>query len=200
MTTMKCMSMGCQQEEGVRQIAFGLTTLQLCSEHLYEVSASRKRDARRIAKTLQELNPDLIHSDGWTYVVRLSSGLVKIGYTGRDKLERFSELSTRANEGQPVQVLAIMRGGETKEMAFHEQWMHLRVPGRSEQFYPDYSLLRWAEEQGIDPEADQETFAGWTERKHSSGKQLSSKAREMFGDAIEKAEEIQQAEQDSFWN
>lgn len=193
---MKCVSVGCE-EEG-KKIAYGLTVLTLCLEHLYEVSVTRKQDARRIAKKLDDLNPDLNHSEGWTYVIRLANGLVKIGFTGRDKLERFGELSARSNEGMPVEILAIIRGGETREMAIHERWMHLRVLGRSELFYPDYSLLDWAKGQGIDPEADQDTFTDWQVRRHAN---TETGSHEMWGGVPGQIEQLEsEGDNHPFWN
>ncbi|MFI7399221.1 hypothetical protein ACIBW9_01785 [Streptomyces sp. NPDC049541] len=190
MTNTQCTAVDCN--EPGRESPFGTFSLILCEDHIYELSTYGKRVGRRIARTLDDLNPEMKHTPGWVYVIRLASGNVKIGFTAQDGMERLVKLSNAIDGGIPVQVLAIMRGGESLEMATHDRWFHLRVPGKSEQFYPDPSLLQWASQQGIDPEANQGAFTGWQERKHKRGTATDELTKEL-------RELIKQGEQDNWF-
>lgn len=191
MSNTQCTAIDCN--EPGRESPFGTFSLILCEDHIYELSTYGKRVGRRIARTLDDLNPEMQHTPGWVYVIRLASGNIKIGFTAQDDMERLVKLSNAIDGGTPVQVLAIMRGGESLEMATHDRWMHLRIPGKSERFYPDPSLIKWAEGLGIDPEAGIDTFTGWQERKHARGT-TGTYASEMFQGVDRQAirQEVQQ--------
>ena len=146
-------------------------TLTICREHVWDLAAWHHESARNAMAEVKEQGLLLGPTKGWTYVIRLSNGNVKIGKGGtRSKAlaDRLQSLST--NQGVPVHVPAVLQGGTSTELLTHKQWLHLRVPGRMEEFYPDPSLLQWAEEQGIHPDAGLEDYFGWQERKHADPK------------------------------
>lgn len=145
----------------------GAPSLTLCSDHSWDLFWDRKREARDMATAISEANPEMNHTPGWTYVIRLASGNVKIGTTNQPKMKRLKDLSDRRNQNIPVQVLALMKGGESLEALAHKQWAHLRAQGEMEQFHPDPSLLEWAEQQGIDPAVS--GFDDWMVGKQERG-------------------------------
>ncbi|MFJ9265152.1 GIY-YIG nuclease family protein [Streptomyces bacillaris] len=155
-------------------------SLELCQPHTYDMTINQKR---RVGKFAAHLEKEGIfekggHSEGWTYVIRMSTGHIKIGYTnGKQGPRRFQDLS-REQGGIPVQVLAVMQGGESLEALKHHEWAHLRVSGAMEIFHPDPSLLQWAEGQGIHPDAKEvlEAFTDWQAGRHKS-KQYNNAAK-----------------------
>ncbi|MEU8853135.1 hypothetical protein AB0C48_00430 [Streptomyces sp. NPDC048556] len=146
-------------------------SLHLCNEHTYDLAINQKKRIGEFAARLEEEGTfeRAGHSKGWTYVIRVSSGYIKIGYTTQKGLVRLQKLSGDQG-GVPVQVLAVTQGGESREALAHKQWGHLRASGKQELFHPDPSLLAWAAEQGIDPASDIDDFHGWAERKHQDPK------------------------------
>lgn len=158
----------------------GAPSLTLCSGHSWDLFWDRKREARDMATAISDSNPEMQHTPGWTYVIRLANGNVKIGYTNRSKpneVKRLKDLSDKRNQNMPVQVLALMKGGESLEALVQNQWKHDRVQGQMEQFYPYAPLLEWAEAQGIDPVVSD--FDDWLVNKHKRGT-VSESAREML--------------------
>lgn len=142
-----CAVDGCNEPGKLRP--FDLITLPLCEPHLWDMAAQSRNRARRVVADIYRINPEAQHTEGWTYVIRLANGNVKIGTTVNPTMERLKDISRRDNDGIPVQVLAIIEGGFSRELLAHGQWFHLRVPGAMEEFYPAPELLQWAGEQGI---------------------------------------------------
>lgn len=200
--TIQCAVTECENEANARpyQITEGVT-LSLCQPHMYDVASKTKERARKLAVDLNAVGGIARHTEGWTYVVRLANGNVKIGTTNRpkekNKMLRLTNLSGKDNENTPVQVLALMQGGESREALAHGLWDHLRVQGAMEQFHPAPDLLQWAEAQGIDPIVSD--FEDWTVNKHKRGT-VSDYAREMFGDIEQQLADLEKSEDPfSFW-
>ncbi|MER7691193.1 hypothetical protein [Streptomyces sp. NPDC097610] len=183
-----CVIDGCtEQGETVKlgQIP-GAPSLTLCSGHSWDLFWDRKREARDMATAIHEANPGMQHTPGFTYVIRLANGNVKIGYTNRsnpNQVKRLGDLSDKRNQNMPVQVLALMRGGESLEALVQDQWKHYRVQGQMEQFYPSAPLLEWAERQGIDPAVSD--FDDYVIRKHNRGSvsEYTQEVLDYIGDA-----------------
>lgn len=194
--TMQCVETECTQEGKPYEI--GTLQLILCQYHRYELATKSKERARKVIAELDEIGALAGHTEGWTYVIRLANGNVKIGTTKNPDLIRFQGLSRETNQGVPVHVLAVVKGGLSLEYLFHEKWFSLKVPGQMEAFHADPALLRWAEGLGIDPAVNSERFEQWTQMRHSKGS-TGDYAHEMWGDAIGKANEIEKAEEDAFW-
>ncbi|MFB8211608.1 hypothetical protein [Streptomyces sp. NPDC056010] len=150
--------------------------LTLCRDHVWDLFAHQAKKAREAVVEIEEQGLLSGPTKGFTYVVRVNNGNVKIGKGGTKKKplkERLQDLSTGStyNGGIPVHVLAVLPGGTSTELLTHNQWLHLRVPGRMEQFYADPSLLKWAEEKGIHPDAKPEVDAflhEWQAMRHSN--------------------------------
>lgn len=155
----------------------GKPSFTLCTTHYWDFFWDRKREAREMATAISEANSEMNHTPGFTYVIRLANGNVKIGMTNQAKLKRLKDLSDKRNQNMPVQVLALVRGGESLEAVVHNQWGHLRAQGVMEQFHPDLSLLGWAERQGIDPAVSD--FEDWLVNKHNRGS-VSEHTQEML--------------------
>ncbi|MET8976240.1 GIY-YIG nuclease family protein [Streptomyces sp. NPDC004539] len=155
----------------------GKPSFTLCTEHYWDFFWDRKREAREMATAIHEADPDMTHTSGYVYVIRLTDGSVKIGTTANPSMKRMKDITSRDNQGVPVHVLAVIKGGESLEALIHGQWSHLRVEGRMEQFHADPSLLQWAEQQGITPEVDD--LEDWLVAKHNRGAVTSEEAREI---------------------
>jgi hypothetical protein len=168
----QCSVTGCTREGKPRIYGTGTNTLtiSLCEEDSWNLAAHQHMKARELAAEMEEEGFfEERHTKGWTYVIRMDNGNVKLGMTRKEDLSRLQGISNRQG-GVPVQVLAVLPGGSSRELLTHNQWLHLRVPGRMEQFYPDPSLLQWAEEQGIHADAPIDGFQDWQEKKHRDPK------------------------------
>ncbi|MGW3087783.1 hypothetical protein [Streptomyces sp. NPDC001108] len=170
--TNRCSVIGCAREAKPEYVTQDID-ITLCRDHVWDLFAHQAEKAREAVAEIEGQGLLLGPTKGWTYVIRMDNGNVKMGKggTGKKSLsERLQDISNGLQEskGVPVQVLAVLQGGTSTELLAHNQWLHLRVSGRMEQFYADPSLLKWAEEQGIHPdaEAEIEAFQGWQERKH----------------------------------
>lgn len=163
----ECADLGCDKPGTVR--TYGTMQLPLCDEHMWDMAASKRSVARELITKLDKAGALAGHTDGWTYVIRLANGNVKIGTTVNPTMKRLKDLTSKTNHGIPVQILSIAKGGLSREMLAHSRWFSLRVPGSMEEFYPDPSLLDWAKEQGIDPEVGEDVLNEWAERKHGRG-------------------------------
>lgn len=190
-----CAIAECKNEASARpyQIAEGVT-LHLCQSHMYDVASRTKERMRKLAVDLNAVGGIARHTEGWTYVVRLANGNVKIGMTGKVDANRLQGLSKNNNGGIPVQVLAFMRGGESREALSHGLWSHLKVQGAMEEFHPDPDLLYWAEAQGIDPVVSD--FEDWQVTRHN---RKNAPVPEMFGDVAEQIRKLQGQGEDDFW-
>ncbi|KUL21444.1 hypothetical protein [Streptomyces regalis] len=155
----------------------GSPALALCSEHSWDLFWHAREKSRKLAAAIQGANPEMAHTPGYTYVIRLNNGNVKLGFTADPSMKRLRTLSGKANDQIPVQILAVMRGGESLEAVIQNQWGHLRVQGRMEEFHPDPSLLQWASEQGITPEVSD--LEDWLVNKHNRGTATSEETKEL---------------------
>lgn len=198
MTDTTCKIDGCTEQGETTRLGQipGAPSLTLCPGHYWDLFWDRKREAREMATAISEANPDMQHTPGYTYVVRLDNGNIKIGYTGDPSMVRLTSkgLSGKRNNGMPVHVLALMKGGKSLEAKVQDQWKYNRVQGQMEQFYPYTPLLEWAERQGIDPAW--ENFENWLVGKHN---RKNAPVPEMFGDVVEQMAQLQESEAESFW-
>jgi hypothetical protein len=101
--------------------------------------------------------PEWDGTPGWVYVVLLSTGQVKIGWSG-DPAARWEALSREY--GGPVLPLATLPGDGRLETHLHGKYALFRLPragrrqGDGELFHPDPSLLAWAMATGIAGQPD----------------------------------------------
>ncbi|GAA3796513.1 hypothetical protein GCM10022403_032940 [Streptomyces coacervatus] len=191
---MQCVDTECTQEGQPYEI--GGVHLIMCQYHRYQLATKSKERARKVIAELDAIGAITHHTEGWTYVVRMANGMVKIGTTKKSDLERFQRLSRDKNGGVPVQMLAIVKGGESLEYLFHEKWFSLKIPGQMEEFHPDPALLRWAEELGTDDGVDIDGYEDWMAYRHN---RKDAPVPEMFGDVVEQIAELQKSEAESFW-
>lgn len=167
MTT--CVIDNCNEPGQTKELGHipGSPSLTLCSGHSWDLFWAGREKSRKLAAAINEANPEMTHTPGYTYVIRLASGRVKIGTTANPSMKRLKDLSDKRNQNMPVQVLAVLKGGESLEAVVQQQWGHLRVQGQMEQFWEDPSLLQWASEQGITPEVSD--LEDWLVGKHNRG-------------------------------
>jgi len=189
-----CVETNCTQEGDAYMP--GTVHLILCEQHRYELGTDQKKRARKVIADLDSVGGITRHTDGWTYVVRMANGNVKIGTTKKPELDRFQGLSRDKNDGVPVHVLAVVKGGDSLEYLFHEKWFGLKVPKRMEEFHPDPDLLRWAEGLGTDGEWDTDRYENWTEGRHN---RKDAPVPEMFGDVVEQMKQLRKKENEDFW-
>jgi len=194
-----CAISGCEEQATDRPYRIAENVcLNLCQPHSYDVASRTKERARQAIADLDAIGGISKHTPGWTYVIRLSDGVLKIGMTEGGIAKRLQDLTTKYSAGVPVMVLAVVEGGESREKLYHHQWAHLRIPGTMEAFHQDPSLIRWAEELGIDPGSDVEKYDGYIERRHQAGK-AGADVEAMFGDAQEQMNRLRKSEDESFW-
>ncbi|GHF88995.1 hypothetical protein [Streptomyces thermodiastaticus] len=122
----------------------------------------RHRAALRIAKTdehgrreleYRKKDPARPFAPGFTYAIRLPSGLVRIGKADRlDLLLRRFKAHHKSYGGR-VEVLAVYEGGEDREMITHYLLRDFRVTSLGETFYADLALISFATRADIHPEA-----------------------------------------------
>ena len=192
-----CAISGCEEQATDRPYRIAENVyLNLCQPHSYDVASRTKERARQAIADLDAIGGISKHTPGWTYVIRLSDGSLKIGTSGKGIAERLQALTTKYNAGVPVAVLAVVEGGESREMVYHQKWASLRIPGTMEAFHQDPSLIQWADSLGIDPGSDVENYEGYVERRHQRNNRP---VPEMFGDVVEQIAELQKSEADSFW-
>ena len=153
----------------------GAPALTLCPEHSWDLFWNAREKSRKLATAISEANPGMNHTPGYTYVIRLASGNVKLGYTADPSMRRLKTLGGKPNDNIPVHVLAVLKGGESLEAVVQQRWSHLRVAGQMEEFHADPSLLQWASEQGITPEVDD--LEDWLVAKHNRGTATSEQTR-----------------------
>lgn len=184
-TTITCSMTDCTREGKPEYITKDMELI-LCRPHVWDLFAHQAQKAREAMAEVSDQGLLLGPTKGFTYVLRMDDGTVKIGKggtKGSPLTKRLTDLSNRSdeNDGIPVHVLAVLPGGTSTELLAHHQWLHLRIPGCMERFYADPSLLAWAGEQGKAPEADQylEKFQKWQEDKHLDPKR--NGAREWAG-------------------
>lgn len=136
------------------------SNLPLCPLHGAEMTARRLRHtggflSRHFGECLS-----VVHSPGWAYLVLLSSGFVKIGYS-TNLASRLGDLHVQS--GGRVQPLAAVAGGASMEAVLQHRFWSLHVVGPGERFHPSPELLAFAMAEGIhfDAQADVDTYHSW---------------------------------------
>ncbi|MFI0529808.1 hypothetical protein ACH3XX_07135 [Streptomyces scabiei] len=83
------------------------------------------------------------------YYVRLSDGLIKMGYT-RSLTRRLKELTDELNGGETLEILSVTPGTPHLESYLHKTWGHLRHWDKhGERHTPDPELMEWISTLGI---------------------------------------------------
>ncbi|NNN32524.1 GIY-YIG nuclease family protein [Streptomyces sp. S3(2020)] len=122
----------------------------LCPEHQTEFYSYKQHLAAAVTHRLDRDGVLWGTSPGHTYVVRLKDGNVKIGKTTTILLSRLTNVSRDYNEGEPVEILAVLQGGESTELLAHGKFKHLRLTKQTgERFRPEPELMAWIAEKGI---------------------------------------------------
>jgi hypothetical protein len=139
--------------------------------YTYDTKRYRNTTVRRISEA-----GDFTHTPGFTYVIQLPDGLVKIGYSG-DRVgnhgkpllaNRWKAISAEFKQSHPtdymIRPLAVLEGGISQEALLHEKWEHLRIDDMyGERFKEDPELISWARGQGYTPSATAavDDYADW---------------------------------------
>lgn len=132
-------------------------SIMLCPEHQTEFYTNNQHLAAAVTYRLDRDGVLWGKSPGHTYVVRLKDGNVKIGKTTTTLLSRLTNVSREYNEGEPVEILAVLQGGESTELLTHGKFKHLRLAKQTgERFRPDPELMAWIAEQGIAHSANEQ--------------------------------------------
>lgn len=140
-----------------------------CRSHYNQAYAAREQIAENTVHMLQKDGALDKHTEGWTYVVGLSDGTVKIGMTKSSPERRLQEVSKKYNDGTPVEVLAILKGGRSKELEVHGKWRLIRVTTMNgERFEKTPELVQWINNQGIHEEA-KEAVRKYEQRSMANG-------------------------------
>ncbi|CAL9298831.1 hypothetical protein SUDANB148_02974 [Streptomyces sp. SudanB148_2056] len=123
-----------------RQPAEIAGTLVLCERHRAVRQEGRDNDRGRLLLRYRAEYPDAPFLKGFTYVLRLSDGRVKIGKSDRvDTLkERFKRHHGRYGA---FDILAVIDGGEDLEMMLHWIFRKLRIKELGEVFYSNGPLI-----------------------------------------------------------
>lgn len=129
--------------------------IPLCEKHaaqLYTYSTNTYRV--NLVKKMEEEGV-LNHVSGWTYIIWLPNGRIKIGTSGTSEgvSSRWRGI-TRQYEAKgydkPIKPIALIPGGVTREASLHGQFKEFRVRDEfGEQFLADPELVAYAESQGI---------------------------------------------------
>lgn len=185
-----CVMDGCTEQGKTVQLGQipGAPSLTLCSQHRWDLFWWEREKSRKLAAAISEANPEMQHTPGFVYVIRVASGRIKIGTTADPSMKRLKSLSDKRNQNLPVQVLAVLKGGESLEAVIQQQWSHLRVQGQMELFWEDPSLLEWVGQQGITPEVDD--LEDWLVSKHKRGTATGEQTQELRS-LIEQGSEAQ---------
>lgn len=106
--------------------------LPLCEEHRDSVRQFHQTLRRSTAvQSAKVLNPYTF--PGKCYIVLLTSGHVKIGYSNTEELLQ-RRMTTLKRELGPIVQLLVTEGGFVMEAFLHDKFNHLRVPGNGELF------------------------------------------------------------------
>ncbi|MBM9621531.1 hypothetical protein ACFQ60_19505 [Streptomyces zhihengii] len=150
---------------------FGPSTVRipLCERHaanLYSWSTETYR-ASPIGR-MEEQGLISGHLPGYTYIVQLPNGRIKIGTSVAGRINRRWREITRQyfDKGyrEPLKPLAIIQGGASKEAALHYRFRESRIRDEfGEQFNPTTDLILFAETEGIPEEQKSEvpTYEEW---------------------------------------
>lgn len=142
-----------------------------CRSHYNQAYAARERIAENTVHMLQKGGTLDKHTEGWTYVVGMNDGTVKIGMTKDSPEKRLREVSKKYNDAEPVELLAILKGGRSKELEVHGKWRLLRITDRNgERFERTPELTEWINEQGIHEETKEAVrkYEQWSMTKGST--------------------------------
>lgn len=147
--------------------------LPLCNQHRAELY-NRSDMAYRVERVTSG------GEDGSVYVIRSSSGHIKIGHT-KDLYKRLQGLTTdkRINDGSPVEILAVLSGGHETEAQLHHKFQHLRVwDSFGEQFLATPEIIEWASAQGLTAEGVRAVndYKGYVERREARLKRTEKKS------------------------
>ncbi|WP_330239401.1 GIY-YIG nuclease family protein [Streptomyces sp. NBC_00525] len=155
-----CSNQGCTRRAVWEPM--GPLVMKLCREHVYQLSGYTKKKEKDFIKGMDDEGLITKHTKGWTYVIRMKGGVVKIG-TSVALNKRLQTLS-RDQGGVPVVVLAVLPGGVSREALEHKRWESYRISGTEELFHPAAQILDWAKEQGVSEGAvdEVEKFNNWT--------------------------------------
>jgi hypothetical protein len=153
--------------------------------YTYDTKRYRNTIVRRISEA-----GDFTHTPGFTYVIQLPDGLIKIGCSG-DRVgnhgkpllsNRWKAISGEFKQSHPdsymIRPIAVLEGGISQEALLHEQWEHQRINDMyGERFNSDPELISWAKEQGYTPKATDaiNDYTDWYELQTSK---ISRKERE----------------------
>lgn len=156
----------CGQEGNLRRVES--FSLPFCPAHRTGFYTYTQHIAAAVVHRLDRDEVLWGESPGHTYVVLLNDGNVKIGKTTVTLISRLTDVSREYNEGEPVKILAVLKGGESTELLTHGKFKHLRIATREgERFRPEPELLNWAAEQGITHSASEQVkqYEEWRQMK-----------------------------------
>lgn len=134
---------------------YTLANIPLCEKHaaiLYDFNVYWYR-----VRTVQQMEEEgvLNHVSGWTYIVWLPNGRIKIGTSGTTGgvVSRWKKISGKY-EGkgyeEPIKPIALIPGGVTREASLHGRFNEFRIKDEfGEQFLADAELVAYAESWGI---------------------------------------------------
>lgn len=134
---------------------YTLARIPLCEKHaaiLYDFNVYWYR-----VRTVQQMEEEgvLNHVSGWTYIVWLPNGRLKIGTSGTSEgvSSRWRKIS-KQYEGKgytgPIKPIALIPGGVTREASLHGQFNEFRIKDEfGEQFLADPELVAYAESWGV---------------------------------------------------
>lgn len=107
-----------------------LRDFDLCEDHFQEIRLYFLNSLHN-APIFQSISKGYLdHSQGYTYILLTSSGLIKIGYTGRDAARGLRDRAKSSVEKlDALSCLAIIDGGMTMEACIHWELRNLRIPG-----------------------------------------------------------------------
>lgn len=139
--------------------------VDLCSRHAVTFHNRMKTEyfSSRVRK-LVETGELTQHSVGITYVMQLSNGNIKIGFTrDRDLLLKRLQKLTYETKGKPT-LLATLPGGQTQEACLHSRFAEYRKYDlQTEQFFPAADIFWFARDTGLTPDGiwAKEQFEIW---------------------------------------
>jgi len=145
---------------------FSPVNIPLCEKHaaqLYSFSTNTYR-----VKLVQQMEEEgvLNHVSGWTYIIWLPNGRIKIGTSGTTKgiASRWRGITRQYEEkgfSEPLKFIALIPGGVTREASLHGRFNGLRVRDElGEQFLAEPELVAYAKEWGI-PNDMQDLVTGY---------------------------------------
>lgn len=126
----------------------------LCEKHAAITYAHNTTTYRgMLAKEMERAKLDVTFP-GWTYVIWLPNGRIKIGTSKSDEnlVERWVKIGRdyrRKGYNNGIRPIAIIPGGALTEDQLHRRFRDFRVEEYGEQFRPEPELIAYAEMYGI---------------------------------------------------